>query len=225
MNIKLVLGLLMALMLLPQASAAIINGAIYDLDLNKVDNAVIEIDTIPKQQLISKDGTYRFEVSKGNYTIKASLWKSQLLQSASEENILVKDNGTYVIDLILFPVIDNNLAAENISVDEIVTQAHGNYWLIIITALALIAILFISRYKLKTKNHNKFNKQQESSLDNDLYQVLEIIKQQGGRTTQKEIRKKIPYSEAKISLLIADLEHRDLVKKLKKGRGNIIILK
>ena len=32
-------------------------------------------------------------------------------------------------------------------------------------------------------------------------------------------------SEAKISLMIAELEHKGLVEKIKKGRGNIVVLK
>ena len=55
--------------------------------------------------------------------------------------------------------------------------------------------------------------------------VLKIIMEQGGRTTQKEIRKKIPLSEAKISLMISELEAKGKVQKIKKGRGNIIVLK
>ena len=54
--------------------------------------------------------------------------------------------------------------------------------------------------------------------------ILEILEKEGGRATQKEIRKHIPLSEAKISLMIAELEHQGKVKKVKKGRGNIIIL-
>ena len=54
--------------------------------------------------------------------------------------------------------------------------------------------------------------------------VLNFIKDEGGRTTQKDIRKKIPLSEAKISLMISELESSGDVKKIKKGRGNIIVL-
>jgi uncharacterized membrane protein len=61
-------------------------------------------------------------------------------------------------------------------------------------------------------------------LPQDLKEVLGIITQSGGRLTQKELRKKLGYSEAKISLMVADLEDRGLVKKIKKGRGNIIRL-
>ena len=66
---------------------------------------------------------------------------------------------------------------------------------------------------------------EEKETINDLNQIIKIIKDEGGRATQKEIRKKIPLSEAKISLMIAELEHEGKVKKIKKGRGNIIILK
>ena len=71
------------------------------------------------------------------------------------------------------------------------------------------------------------NDEENSSkeLTQELQQVLDIIKDQGGRTTQKEIRKKMPQSEGKVSLIVAELEHKGLVEKIKKGRGNIIILK
>jgi uncharacterized membrane protein len=45
------------------------------------------------------------------------------------------------------------------------------------------------------------------------------------RITQKEIRKEVPLSEAKISLIISEMEHRGIIEKIKKGRGNIIVLK
>ncbi|RPJ75986.1 MAG: MarR family transcriptional regulator, partial [Alphaproteobacteria bacterium] len=35
----------------------------------------------------------------------------------------------------------------------------------------------------------------------------------------------LKYSEGKVSLMIADLERRELVEKFKRGRGNIIIMK
>lgn len=67
-------------------------------------------------------------------------------------------------------------------------------------------------------------KNKEAALPEDLEKIINFIKDNDNRTTQKEIRLKFPFSEAKISLMIADLEARGLIKKLKKGRGNIIIL-
>ncbi len=63
------------------------------------------------------------------------------------------------------------------------------------------------------------------SLDSDLQQVIAIIHSQDGRTTQKDIRKQLPWSEGKVSLMISELESKGLIEKIKKGRGNIIVLK
>lgn len=64
----------------------------------------------------------------------------------------------------------------------------------------------------------------EVSLPSDLQEVLDIIRSGGGRITQKDLRSKLSYSEAKVSLIVSDLENRGLVEKFKKGRGNIIII-
>lgn len=53
--------------------------------------------------------------------------------------------------------------------------------------------------------------------------LLDFLDRNEGRATQKEIRKEILYSEAKISLLISRLEAEGKVKRIKKGRGNIIV--
>lgn len=65
---------------------------------------------------------------------------------------------------------------------------------------------------------------EEVPLPSDLQEVLDIIRSGGGRITQKELRSKLSYSEAKVSLVVSDLENRGLVEKFKKGRGNIIII-
>lgn len=61
-------------------------------------------------------------------------------------------------------------------------------------------------------------------LPDDLQEVLDIVIANGGRMTQKDLRGKLRYSEAKVSLIVSDLENRGLVEKFKKGRGNIIII-
>jgi uncharacterized membrane protein len=62
-------------------------------------------------------------------------------------------------------------------------------------------------------------------LPADLQQVMDIIRGHGGRITQKDLRSKLKYSEGKVSLMLADLERRELIEKFKRGRGNIVILK
>ena len=64
----------------------------------------------------------------------------------------------------------------------------------------------------------------ESAIPSDLQEVLLIIRGRDGRITQKDLRLLLNCSEAKASLMITDLGDRGLVKKVKKGRGNVIIL-
>lgn len=60
------------------------------------------------------------------------------------------------------------------------------------------------------------------NLPEDLKDLLDVIRASGNRVTQRELRKKSPYSESKVSLMLSDLEERGLVEKFKRGRGNII---
>jgi uncharacterized membrane protein len=62
-------------------------------------------------------------------------------------------------------------------------------------------------------------------LPADLQEVMDIIRGQGGRITQKDLRSKLKYSEGKVSLMLADLERRELVEKFKRGRGNVVIIR
>ncbi|MDK2939489.1 MAG: hypothetical protein PWQ51_1654 [Methanolobus sp.] len=58
----------------------------------------------------------------------------------------------------------------------------------------------------------------------DLQEILDILKSQGGRMTQKDMRKRLKYSEGKVSLMLLDLEKRGKIQKFKKGRGNVLFL-
>ena len=60
--------------------------------------------------------------------------------------------------------------------------------------------------------------------DADSKMVLDFIRSQEGRTTQKDIRKNFPSSEAKISLILTDLEAQGKIRKIKKGRGNVVVM-
>lgn len=65
----------------------------------------------------------------------------------------------------------------------------------------------------------------KAPLPADLQEVMDIIRGQGGRITQKNLRSRLKYSEGKVSLMLADLERRELIEKFKRGRGNIVIVK
>jgi uncharacterized membrane protein len=111
--------------------------------------------------------------------------------------------------LILFPTFDNVEADFEIDLEE-----ETNYLIpIIITILAISIIIALTKKKKKIIEEN-----------DELDDVLNLIKKEGGRITQKNIRKSLGLSEAKASLIITELEHKEIIKRIKKGRGNIIIL-
>jgi len=217
--------------------AAIISGSIYDLALQPESNVIVEINTIPKQMLVSKSGDYAFNVKPGNYTLYA-----HTTVSGSEESIIVDDDGNYTLDIILgenmidlsdFTLPESNI---NVSLDNPKEKTNNTFVILLIIVLIIIlcaAGIYLFTYfkKAKSSKHesithdnskHKSDSISEKPLDEYEHKILSIIKKEK-RTTQKDLRKEIPLSEAKISLIITDLESKGKVRKIKKGRGNILI--
>ncbi|TQD24955.1 winged helix-turn-helix transcriptional regulator [Methanolobus vulcani] len=71
---------------------------------------------------------------------------------------------------------------------------------------------------------NSMHNQQSAALSSEHLEILDIIRSAGGTMSQKELRKHLSYSEGKASVMIFDLENRGYIKKVKKGRGNILYL-
>ena len=205
------------LLLFPQlVFSATIYGTIYDLSLDKAKDVRVEINTEPKQLYVSKNGSYAFNVPNGNYKVEAKQYIGNFLESSVLENITVKDDGNYVLDLILFPSLDEGELEYDIDIINPFPETRTNIQLLILFLVIAFIVFYIIR-------NTSFKAKKEEDID--LERIIKIIKQEGGRTTQKHIRKQIPLSEAKISLMIDELEHKGVIEKIKKGRGNIIILK
>ena len=86
--------------------------------------------------------------------------------------------------------------------------------------------LWAFRKRIKQESHKTLEQHKEELAKEPGYldQALEIIKKHDGRITQKELRQEMMYlSEAKVSLIVTELEHKGKVEKIKKGRGNVII--
>ncbi len=204
----------------PIVSAATIHGTVYDFSLNKISKSIIEINTEPTQKQITNNGNYEFTVNNGNYTITAKTIKNELITS---ENIIVNKEGDYNIDLIGFINVEEESIIINGS--EITPEANfeeesiSNIRLVILSIIIFIA-LFFALHQIKKKS------KEETTEELDLSEkILNFIKKQEGRTTQKELRKQFPFSEAKISLILTELESKNRIEKIKKGRSNVIILK
>ncbi|MEK6940561.1 MAG: carboxypeptidase regulatory-like domain-containing protein [Nanoarchaeota archaeon] len=210
------LSLLAVLLLIPVAQAAILHGTVYDLSLEPAQKAIVSVDTIPKQQVAAIDGSYTLNIPKGDYTIQAT----QNGYSTTEK-ITIVDEREYTLDLFLFVDLsdDEGLTDDVIDIDEEYPyEDNKNYmWF----SLLIIPILIVIAY---IKFKPKIPPEVKEALTDDLEKVITIIKKHGGRTTQKAIRKELGLSEAKISLIIADLENQGKIRKFKKGRTNIIVM-
>ncbi len=221
-------GIYIALIILLSCNSvygAVLHGTIYGPDLEIMRNVVVTVNSTPKQVYISKDGDYLFNLPPGSYRIEA---KHVYLDYYASENVTIKEDGIYTLDLILMPKIDEIIEIQP-DIDERVFIEERKSFESSAILLAIFLIFIISSvatlyiYKKRIKKYKKEDYEEE--LPEDLKKIIEILEKHGGRITQKELRKMLPYSEAKVSLMIADLEERGIVKKIKRGRGNIIILK
>jgi len=266
---------------------ATVHGATYSWDtFEPLNDTLISINSNPFQSIVAKDGTYSFELTPGNYIITARHYQNNTLVYSKEAPLKIESEGTYVFDLLLYPISVN--PATEINADETNNLKSANPTEEIrpdTTALsylpvALMLILFLGgvyklsrRYEIMSKNRfqeGKFNasgilttivgksvssgvgskfgniekvtsvtESRIESADNseiefgafkklpisaDLREVLDIIRGHKGKITQKDLRSRLGYSEVKVSLLLSELEKRGLIRKLKNGRENILVL-
>lgn len=205
------------------ASAAILHGTIYDADFDKVSNAIVQVNTSTPQRFVSTEGQYSFVLDPGRYEITAVYELPNHVLLFANQNITISGDGYYVNDIFLKPTnpISGNVVYEVRGESELMSWLTSYWWSsLVVVILIIVVTMLLSRNKAYKKLEKKI--EGEGAEDKYLKDVLKLIKKEGGRTTQKEIRKKIPLSEAKISLLITDLEDKGIIKKIKKGRGNII---
>ncbi len=211
---------IMILLILPITSfAASIHGSVYDVSLNKINNLIIEINSEPMQRFISNDGNYKFNINSGNYIIQAKLSPNNTI---AEESIVIKTDGDFNLDLFANLEIPEEELLKDIEEDytsDLVNEEENSpSSLFILIILLLISTLIWFYFK-------KRNEIKESPEEDISQKILNFIKKENGRTTQKDLRKNFPLSESKISLVISELESKGKIEKIKKGRGNILILK
>lgn len=220
-----------------------------------LENTIVEINTTPPQTYVAIDGKYSFEVPPGNYQIIANHYQNNTIEYTASENITITRDGNFILDILLLPPLIETDKIEDPLIDEInlsepivIPEEEKNHTVLIMitlfSALVLIAALLLKKYyhkriapeqKPKTEPTlipvNPFEEEptieekMPEKLPEDLQKVVDIISKNGGRMTQKDLRKHLNLSEAKISLMVSDLEERGIIDKIKKGRGNILVHK
>ncbi len=220
MNLMRIMPAIILLLLIPTSYAARVHGTIYAWsDFEKpLRNVIVEVNSTPAQSIVATDGTYSFELPPGSYRITARYYQNNVLVYYDEEDIRIDREGNFTIDLLLFPPTGSEYEfLGDINLTDVELKNNDNKY---VYTIFLIIPAIIIYWLLKKKTGNV---ETSTELPEDLSNLLEVILKSGGRVTQKELRKKLSCSEAKISLMISDLEDRGLIKKIKKGRSNIII--
>ncbi|MBN2110776.1 MAG: winged helix-turn-helix transcriptional regulator [Methanosarcinaceae archaeon] len=250
------LFLLLAFALMPLAEAdsmATIHGAIYEWDtFEPLENVIVEVNSTPPQSMLARYGIYSFNLAPGNYLISASYYRNSTLVHHTEEEIIITDDGDYVIDIIFLPTYYEEGGTDGTEfeeLDELAGLAESEpssgdelFPPVFIYVLAFLIMVFAGVYLFSRRHkgekeaglraHDPYSEEytehflsdEHADLPADLQEVVNIIAKNGGRITQKDLRSRLKHSEAKVSLMISDLENRGLVRKFKKGRGNVIIL-
>ena len=209
------------------AEAATLHGNIYDFELNLVKNSIVIVDSEPKQTIVAKEGEYSFTLNPGSYIVTAFIVDGNEITAKAEEKIVINQEGDFVLDLIVFPSfgdLEELLNQSEIEVVDPFEEQKFPYWIFSIFVILILAGIWYKKfYKKKEKKKHEDEENKNEDYDGSA-KIIDFIKKEGGRVNQRDIRKQSNLSEAKISLLISELESKGLVKKIKKGRGNIIVL-
>src|SRR4030067_935095 len=231
--------------LIGYGQAAEVHGVIYtwsDFE-TPLKNAIVEINSIPVQSKVATNGTYSFDDLKpGNYTIKAKSYRNNILEYSAEQEVQIVDReGNFNIDILLFPPTDSDieyLGDMNLTADIDLKNGESLDTYLLVAAILIILcsalfFLWMKKKKITSDGHviydppvqqpGKIPDIPEKEIPEDLQNLYTLIMKKGGRVTQKELRGEMKCSEAKVSLMLDDLEDRSYIKKIRKGRSNIII--
>jgi uncharacterized membrane protein len=86
-------------------STATIHGAVYKWDtFEPLNNTMIEVNSTPTQEMVAKNGKYSIELVPGNYNITGKYYQNSALTYAIKDTIKIKNEGDFVLDLLLLPV-------------------------------------------------------------------------------------------------------------------------
>ncbi|MEM4255445.1 MAG: hypothetical protein QXR53_03935 [Candidatus Norongarragalinales archaeon] len=235
---------------LSAASASTLKGTVFDSGLQPT-RAIVTVNTTPKQTLVAQNGSYSFEVPQGVFKLTATAGNQSVSETVSivSDGVFNMDMVLLGFDA---PSLDIPIVSEESDLGS-VTNGNGqpqpnagfdwNGAIIPLAVLALAVMLFLFHREfrktlgeVKTLQKNAFrqkrpqaalkqeNTVQTQGLSELQQEIVKELQKSEGRMNQKDLRKLLPFSEAKISIELDFLEEKGVVKRFKKGRGNVIVL-
>ena len=161
---------------------------------------------LPQEAILSQESIGPlFPDTNANYTDGSSLafiWFTEDLQPGQERVFIIKyQTPNY-----------ESAPVESFFVQSIVIGFVG-------VLLGIILAVFGPRivYRLQRIGIVRF-----IGVTNEEEEVLEVIRQKGGSCPQKDLYTEFDMSQAKVSLILNNLEERGLVRRLREGRENVV---
>ncbi len=191
-------------------SAAFVHGSIYSDNLQKINSTVIRVDGPFSYQLVTDKANYSIYLPEGNYRISASVYdQSGNTALYSEEDVKVGGEDQ-TMDLVLRPA-----------------WPMGYTVALLVIFIIIIACAFLWTGRQRQSGTPRPRQEAPASRkavepDEDAKAVLRALDGFEGRSTQKELKEALGFSDAKLSLILSELESLGSIKKFKRGRGNII---
>ncbi|MDD2655383.1 MAG: hypothetical protein PHQ80_01815 [Candidatus ainarchaeum sp.] len=210
--------------------AATLQGNVYSADsFDAVQGALVKAEGASTYQVLSSDGTYSMQVVPGAYNISAYYYENGTLKGYAEDGIAVGAEGASY-DIVLFSPdeFEGIEGFETAELDENIPEVRNEGWTPALAGglVLLVVIVAGAAYFLfvKKKAEKAPAMERKRELDGEEKKVLEILKGSEGMRNQKELREILKCTDTKISLLISSLEAQGYVKRIKKGRENIVKL-
>lgn len=214
--------------------AANLSGSVYSMDsFDAVRGVVIKAEGASTYQTFSMDGSYEMDIPAGEYTVKAFYYVEGNLEGYAEDRITLGGGGASY-DFVLFAPdeFESVVGFDVPEVDEEIPEQKQDWTPFIVGgAVLLVAVAAYFLFGKKKDEEKGVQGEEENlppqkhELDEEEKRVLEILKGSEGMRNQKELREIMKCTEAKMSLLISGLEAQGYVKRIKKGRENIVKLK
>ncbi|VVB70814.1 Uncharacterised protein [uncultured archaeon] len=207
--------------------AVVLSGTIYDSDNDQVaKNILMKLEGTNSYQYFSTNGTFSINVTPGNYTVLLLDIVNNTLMRQGSESIFIEDDS--VNDFLIFPV-ESGYSQDYVNVSQLFdlpeatvdassssTSSSSNYLLLYLVILLLLSgiiayFLFLKRKPILSTNNLVLSS--EEQLIYNLIKKEKII-------SQKELRKNVSFSEAKVSMVLSSLEEKGLLRRIKKGNAN-----
>ncbi len=235
--------LIIFLALLTLLRAATLFGGIYDADsFSKLNNTIIKIEGQSMTTQLIVNSPYSVEIPEGRYDLTAAHYKEGKIDYIIKENVFVNSSQTK-FDLVLIPYelylltpkANDNIA--NVSGNDIALTPSKNEkpfdYIQIVLAIVVILVVAYFAFSKKTETENRKTetdiqgsepKTEDYLPDKEARELLKILRENEGRMYQKELREILNWSEAKMSVTITELEIAGVLKRIKKGRDNMLKL-